>query len=171
MAVENSCEDIADLLLKAGSNVKQVCAGKSLVLMSVSNGDIPLTEILLEHGASIRDTTMKSHISTRISYTTTRMGHTALHLAVQSKSNDMVQFCLNHKVPINQRLCTGETALMLAAQQNMHSICELLLNNGARMNDSNQKDTPLWLSIYFGCEQSSRILIMHGADVNIAGKR
>lgn len=159
IAVEKSCEDIVFLLLQAGSHVNSVNAGKNLILLSVCNGDMPLTETLLEHRANLR--------------AVDRNNHTALHLAVLSKSEDMVQLCLSYKLCINQRSYTGDTALMLAARQNTETICETLLNNGARMNfyDRKLKETALSLSVYFGYEQNSRILIMHGANVNIPDKR
>lgn len=62
----------------------------------------------------------------------------------------------------------GQTALMLASERGHAGVCELLLNNGARVNavDSYNR-TPLFLATAFQHFDAARVLIEHGADPGV----
>ena len=50
----------------------------------------------------------------------------------------------------------------------MPEVCELLVSHGADMNSRDRyRETPLLASVYFGCEMNARILIQHGAALDL----
>ena len=158
-AIQKGSDMIVDLLVQAGSDINAKSCGLLPIHHSVSNGDLTLTEMLMAAGANIHEVDSKKQ--------------TCVHFAVQSKCEELVEFCLEKGLDVNAQSKTGDTPLMLAARSDSSVICEQLLLNGATMNcrDRNQNETALSLSVYFGFEENSRILIMHGADVNIPDKR
>jgi len=61
----------------------------------------------------------------------------------------------------------GDTALMLATQNDNITLVQSLLDKGADVNaKNNQGITPWMLSVFKGFTEIAKILLKHGADIN-----
>jgi len=64
-----------------------------------------------------------------------------------------------------------KTPLMIAAQNGRDSLCELLINHGARIDTKESKHghTALMVAVQNGCESTIKLLIDHGAPIDTLG--
>lgn len=159
-AVQRGSDVLALALLRAGCTVD--AHKKSIptpLHEAVKNNDYTIVDILLEFNADFQ--------------LSTPMRESPLHLAVQSRGEELVGLFMDLGLDRNAKTKTGDTPLMIAARQDSAAICEQLIINGANMDcrDHNQRETALILSVYFGFEENAKVLIAHGANLNITDKR
>lgn len=99
-------------------NVKELDELNDAFLTACENGDVAQARLLFESGA---DKTSRN-----------TLGESALHLAVNSSNNQMVEYLLKEVlINCNIRDTFGRTPLHWAAQQGQELICETLLLSGA----------------------------------------
>lgn len=82
---------------------------------------------------------------------------------------EMVTFLINHGADIQGAECGGTSPLHMALNNEALNTAELLLKNGADINnqDNFRKLTPLQFAALWGKKLAVKWLIEHGADVNL----
>ncbi|XP_055857259.1 ankyrin-3 [Episyrphus balteatus] len=116
-------------------------------------GHIDCLNILLQHKSPVDITTAK--------------GITPLHLAVNSE--EIVRLLLSHRANPNRKtFTTGETALHIAIRQGNLQVVELLLQSGAYINETNNREyTPLMCAIELDADEIAFSLVSKGAKLNL----
>ncbi len=98
---------------------------------------------------------------------TTSEGDTPLHFAAE-KSEDLTKFLLDNGADVNSKNKYGETPLFEVVDQ---KIAEMLLAKGAEINkEGRDGETPLFNAVYRGNKELVKILLDHGAQVNVQKK-
>eukprot|EP01084_Bolivina_argentea_P096046 172676_1 len=93
--------------------------------------------------------------------------------AIRTNDIPLFHFCLSEGMVDDMCCMTGQSAIMIAAQElNGDYYVNLLLKNNANVNILDEYSrTPLLLSCMQGFENLVEILLKHGADPNIVDKR
>lgn len=92
---------------------------------------------------------------------------TPLHLAVRRKDNKIVQFLLNKKVPITSfTTLFDQSPLGVAVEENLYEIAEMLLRNGAQINNDGHKEFLLHKACKSRFISLIELLMSYKADVN-----
>ena len=95
-------------------------------------------------------------------------GHTALLIASKYANQEMISFLIDNGADINATLDTLESPLHWAVASRDPLKVELLIKKGARFNwQDNLGLTPLHWSVSRDLLEIAKILIDHGADINI----
>lgn len=93
---------------------------------------------------------------------------TPLQLASLRGHDEIVKYLLGKGANVDLKDSDGNPVLVGI---NKISILKLLLNAGAKVNDTNSfGETPLMLAASFGYKDAVEILLLHGAEVNAKGK-
>ena len=97
----------------------------------------------------------------------------ALAEAARAHSAAAVALLLGHKkTQVDAGDANGTAALHVAAFHDAAEILQMLLEKGARVNGTNSlQRTPLWFACHAGKERAIGLLLRHGADPNLAGRR
>lgn len=97
-------------------------------------------------------------------------GRTLLHAAVMSKSVDMVNLILSHKVAVSAVDENGQDALMYAATMDLADVVRVLLRNGANPKAYSKTGACAIVSAAtHGSAETLKALIDGGADIEQAG--
>lgn len=91
--------------------------------MAAMAGHVDIARILLQKGEKVDSST--------------REGHTALHMAVEARQDQVIELLLGSGASINAKTAkTGETPLHLAARTSNGLKClAMLISSGARINE------------------------------------
>ncbi|KAF7715218.1 Uncharacterized protein PECH_008712 [Penicillium ucsense] len=117
---------VLSVLLRAGADPTiPDNTGLTPLHFAAQNGHAGLVQQLLASTPSNRDLVRQA----------TRMGETALHLAVQARQTTMVQVLLEHAPHVvNDQDLQGRTALHLACESNQQELVDLLVRAGAQLD-------------------------------------
>ena len=139
------------LLLENGADIEALADWKMRPLhFAVEDNHEDVIVLLLESGA---DSEMMS------------VDGTALHYAVLNNYENITRILLEH----GANLEAGEwTALHLAASRGNETMVALLLENGANINAQSSDGSPICLAAIFKREEVVRVLVRHGATVDLA---
>ena len=135
--------------------------GRTGFMLAVAGSDLVMAELLLELGADIE--------------TKDKEGKTALMRVVEQagkeggkeKEKEVVEFLLKHEASLKASVKeSGFTPLLLAAMQGNKTMVELLLANGADVEEEDSKDyTPLMHAAEKGHTDLVKYLMEKGAPV------
>ena len=147
----------ADLLIRAGADVNATNRyGASPLWMACTDGNDAMVRMLLNAGANPNLLAVG--------------GEPVLMAAARAGSLEAVKALLTYGADINRKEPRhGQTALMWAiGGHDQHSaVAQVLLEHGADVNVRSQGGfTPLMFAVRQGDEQSTRLLIKAGANVN-----
>ncbi|GLA98226.1 hypothetical protein AtubIFM57143_006165 [Aspergillus tubingensis] len=119
IAARSGREEVLQFLLERGSNPNARSSdNKTPLIYACTRGEqVGVVKRLLDAGAN------PDLVSDR--------GFSALHCAIESKSDDLVQLLLKQGTPLPSATETGVTILGSAVQHRMSSVVELLLQRGA----------------------------------------
>jgi ankyrin len=121
-AISQNNIDIIRLLLLNGSNVdNKTNYSMSSILLASSCANLDVAILLLEHGSNINDIS--------------QYGYAPIHIACITNKVDIVEYYLKNGAHIYIK--PDETPILLSAFYGRKSIIELLLSNGANINDEN----------------------------------
>lgn len=97
----------------------------------------------------------------------------SLYIATRNNHISIMKILLSsHSVNVNEQVFSGYTALHLAAYNNLLSAAQCLLEHGANVNiTDNRNCTPLLLASYEGATEIVALLLAYKADTTIGGKR
>jgi ankyrin repeat protein len=167
--------------------------GESWLITAIGGKNINLVKLLLNHGANINEKTEFANVSPLhrssaigsrdicqllITYgadvnAEAKYGQTPLHLATQYGHQDIVELLLDCGANINALDLAGCSPIFNAAQSHHQQIVECFLSRGARVNLTDREDfTPLLRAFQrAGGDETIRVLVAYGADVNVRGGR
>lgn len=123
-------------------------------------------EDLLFKAIENKDKAMVKHLLSLIQDVNRRdeQGNTYLHKAAMHNLNSIVSL-LNKGIDVNDRNKDGDTALSLAVKNNNKDIVEVLLNNGANVNNINNEGS--YVVNQVRCNKDIlQLLLDNGADIN-----
>lgn len=121
-AIAQNNINIIRLLLLRGANVHDKTSYKmSSILLASSCADLEVAILLLEYGANINDVS--------------EFGYTPIHIACITNKVDIVEYHLKNGAYLNIK--PYDTPILLSASYGRKSIIELLLSNGANINEQN----------------------------------
>ena len=148
---------MADLLLRAGANVKAANEfGATPLYAAVAHADPAMTEKLLAAGADPNTPLMSGETPLMEA---SRRGNLATVRALLSK----------HANPNALESNGGQNALMWALSQRQSAVVEELIKGGADIQAGSKTGfTPLMVAAQQGDEVSARILLRAGAKPNVA---
>ena len=145
-------------LLKQGSDVNAAQGdGMTALHWAATNGDVPMTQMLLSAGANVRATTRLG-------------GITALHLATQAGQAQVAAALIASGAEPNLATATGATPLMLAARSGNTETVTRLVEVGADINAKEKTYGQTALMVAAGLDRADvvRLLLAKGADWTIA---
>ncbi|KAH0545483.1 hypothetical protein FGG08_000484 [Glutinoglossum americanum] len=155
-AVRVGCEEAVRLLLGGGAYIDHENNDGDTALRVAAGGTKDgVLALLIERGASINHKNAE--------------GYTALHAAVSAGSISAVAQLIDAGADINAANKLGSTAIYLAATKGREAVLQLLLDRRSDIIDTRGGlyGTPLQRSCRFGHEWMVRLLLDHGADVNV----
>ena len=118
-AVRQDDLETADLLIRAGSNVKAANRfGATPLSLAATNGNAAMIEKLLKAGEDANAVVSES-------------GDTVLMLAARTGKPDAVAMLLTHGADVNKTNATGQTALMWAAAERNAAAVQVLVDHKA----------------------------------------
>lgn len=160
-AISGKNRNLVELLLNRGANVneKMKSGNVSPLHRASAIGCLDICELLITRGADVN--------------AEAKYGRTPLHLATQFGHQDIVELLLNTGANINSLDFSGCSAIFNAAQFHHQQIVECLLSRGAEVNlTDNDGFTPLLRAFQrSGGDETIRVLIAYGADLNVRGCR
>jgi ankyrin repeat protein len=166
-AAHNDAAEIAQILIRAGANVKATNRyGVASLHLACVHGNPALVEQLLEAGADPNSPQPS--------------GETALMTAARSGNADTIKLLLSHGANVNAREnWKGQTALMWAAAEGTPDVIRALIAGGADIQARTKTSlslsvqqpgdkafTALHFAIRGGRVDAARALLAAGADIN-----
>ncbi|MCP3689463.1 MAG: hypothetical protein GY784_13720 [Gammaproteobacteria bacterium] len=125
--------------------------GYTALARATLRGHLPITKLLVEHGASIKSNTDESN--------------TLLMLAVLSGQQPVTSFYVNKGVDLDARNNAGDTATMLAAA-NASNLTEFLIQSGADLQIRNQDDLNAYqIALNAGHEKTAQTIKRHSGTL------
>jgi ankyrin repeat protein len=180
LAIQLKNYDIADFLLSRGAkvNVKDKYNVTPLYT-AVSNKDFLITNLLIDYGAvtNIFITTLQGNLEALQNYlqvggnpnaTISKARQTLLELSIKAHSLAMVQCLLDKGANVNKTNAYGFTPLYIAASQGQYTICELLIDRGAKVNTICNKHTALYQAVRSENQNLVELLLDRGAKINLS---
>lgn len=153
IAAENGRLEMLKLLLEKGAQVDLIDYLDTPLNLAAKNGFSDVVELLLKYGADI------NHSGS--------LQETPLIKAIKNHHFSTVKTLIFYNVTINQPPYYG-TALMQAIKINNHKVVELLLQNGADVNQTGGLDgeTPLCLAAERADAEIIKLLLAYGAIID-----
>lgn len=152
---DGEIKEIHALVEKGTVDIDGLSANRQPALITaVSNGDEPLTRLLLSAGADPDIPNLG--------------GYTPLMVAARVGQLALVNLLIEAKVRINLANPQGGTALFLAAGTGQATVVTTLLDAGADPNLTDQRNiSPLMQAVAAGSGETVKILLERGADTRI----
>lgn len=141
-------------LLKKIKDINVSCDACNMypIHAAVSINTSRLTRLLVNKGADVN--------------VRNRYGKTPIHLACMYSKISNIKILLKNGANINETDNYGITPLMICSRESKVSNMEYLLANGANVNQADyDKNTALTYAIRNKCEECTRVLLEHGADM------
>lgn len=153
-AVEAGKLGCVKLLLSGGRDIdRHLCSGRRALEMAVTEGDIEMVKLLLEHNAG----TNADHGDGK--------SPRVLQIAVEKQFTSIVRLLVDRGANVNKWV--GARPLLLAAVDARHiKIAELLLDQGADVNASANDRTSVQTAANRGDLNMVRLLLGHNCGVN-----
>ena len=146
--------EVCRLLLQHGAGVDMTGSdGFTSLMLAARAGNVELTELLLGHGADVD------------------LGSpewSPLMLAVHHNHKDVCRVLLSAGANVDFVDDTGRSCLLLAVEDGLYEISDMLLENGAGVDLRQPRDgaTPLLRAAADGSPDLCSLLLRRGADVN-----
>lgn len=156
IATRNNNIILVQELIDAGANVNaQDSFGWTSLHIAVYYDCKDITKLLISRGANVNYINGNTNI-------------TALNLAINQCSTDMVKLLLDNGASVYSQDNKGDTPLHMAAFFGHKDVVELLINKGAIINISNRQGyTPIGFAVEENHEEVVRLLLFHKAIFNV----
>jgi len=155
-AVRAGKKEIVKALCNAGADLKYDGEGTELLTLHVACeiGNVEMVEILIEAGAQVDERCQNA---------------TPLMVASEGGHDEVVKKLVELGADVNAIRTDNSMALHIATVAKALKVCAVLLKNGAQVNALAMEDgiTPLMLAATVGDSFVTKLLIEHGADVNL----
>lgn len=178
--------EIVQILAKAGAIVDTTVSGWTPLHFAVSKGHIETVEALLKASASVSLPASNGHTPVAIAIQARNpkmldcllaVGHAdpngeckgwlPIHIATLAGTEECVKVLLHHGANINGQKADGVCALMIAAEKDMPSMIDLLLDADADMElVARNSATPLWMAMRKGNMDAVKALAKGGANTS-----
>ena len=160
ISAQRGCEECVKLLVATKIAINKTdSSGMTPLHWAITKGHITCVTLLLEHGA---DPNMRNIIA----------DNTALILAVETGSSEIVRLLINSQCNVNAVTTTGKSALHEAADRGYLDICELLIPCGAYVDmQTSEGDTPLMLATRNGHSNVASYLLDLKCDVHLVNNK
>ncbi|XP_055848105.1 ankyrin-3-like isoform X2 [Episyrphus balteatus] len=156
-AIQNTKENIIDLLLKRGATLNSCNKGLSPLHYAVGKHSSNITEKLLQYGAYV-DSLADFHNSKEF---------TPLHYACENGDFEIVKVLLKNGANVSFKTTEGLTPLHFACKNGNVETIDILLNSNADINArANNSLTPLYMAVENSHREAAKILMEHGAPIN-----
>ncbi|MCK5902907.1 MAG: ankyrin repeat domain-containing protein [Cocleimonas sp.] len=153
-AVEKNNLANVKLLLSLGANPNQIYQQENLLHKAVSNENIELTRLLLEHHA---DANIKN-----------RFKQTPIQIAVHKKLPILTQLLLQHRANVEVFDSSNNSLLHIAVRENKPMLLKQFIQHGALINAiNNSKKTALFMSVENSKLSMMMALLKAGANPNL----
>jgi ankyrin repeat protein len=154
-AAEHGHLNPANVLIEHGADVNaRDSFGSSVLEAAAWTGQLQMVRFLLIRGADIQAKNLIAH-------------------AAESTNVDLMRFLLDRGAQINGGQCRGQPALVWAILDRNHAALSLLLERGADPNEVGYgwAMAPLHSAVQQVDIVAARLLLAHGADVNLLDTR
>lgn len=162
-ATNNSNKDMVELLIEHGADINEIIRDTSLLWLSVCHDNEDIARLLIENGAN--------NVNTLCSGDNDYINISPLCVASRNGNTNIVKLLIHEAgADVNQKCSNGITALYTAAFFGHNGIVQIIINTGTIHNIDATNDvgcTALHASAQCGCIDIAKILIDHGADINI----
>lgn len=156
-AVGNGHLSVVRFLLGAGADVNPPNTSATALHVAIAWNQVKIVVELLQHGASISDTSSN--------------GHTSLYIAAGCGSAEIVRILIENGAEISSTDQGGYSPLHLAASSNGADIAKYLLDCGADPTaTSNDGRTPLHNAAYWGSHEVAKLLCISAANIAASDK-
>jgi len=187
VSAKNGYRDLAELLMKLGSNANSKDHQQNTPLhLAALNGHKNVAEVLIRYGSDVNVT---NDFGLSPLHWAAKSGHqeitefliqhgsdvmaqngihvTALHLAALNGHKNVAEVLIRYGSDVNVINYFGQSLLHWAAKSGHQEITEFLVQRGSDViaQDELQR-TPLHLAAQNGYEDLAEMLIQHGSDVN-----
>lgn len=169
-------------------------SGNYLINYSIIVNNIPVTTLLIKHGAKLDmiDSSGNTVLHIPIKFNYINMiklllkhddqnigvslldlkdihGNNALHDAIPTKNKEIINILLKNSANTNTKTAKGTPPLHLAVYTKSHSTCKLLLEHSAITTDSTNSigETALHLSTNLQLTKITKLLLEHNSNPNI----
>ncbi|XP_070133844.1 kinase D-interacting substrate of 220 kDa isoform X1 [Drosophila bipectinata] len=143
-------EECVRILLEHNAPIN-VVNSEGYAPLHVGAGFAGVTQLLIKHGALVNAKTLSD-------------GKTALHVAIESKSEESARLLLQTNININDTDDEGETPLMTAIACSMVDLAQELVERGARINlQDKQNNTALLYAVRGRHGDIAKLLLERGA--------
>ncbi|KAH8319007.1 hypothetical protein KR067_003754 [Drosophila pandora] len=143
-------EECVRILLEHNAPIN-VVNSEGYAPLHVGAGFAGVTDLLIKHGALVNAKTLSD-------------GKTALHVAIESKSEESARLLLKTNININDTDDEGETPLMTAIACSLVDLAQELVERGARINlQDKQNNTALLYAVRGRHEDMAKLLLERGA--------
>lgn len=172
LATEFQFYDVMELLLKHGSDTKAYNNdGQTALHVAVGNGDAKAVDILTGNlSAETKNTKRKKYAD--VNQKELFSWDTCLCMALRQGDNAIIDILLNNGADVNLTNGFFECPLILACKSNNVEFVEKLISAGANIGVygccSGNRQTPMGIISKYNYPDIARILLEHGADVNLA---
>ena len=179
-ASANGYVDCVNILLKAGADVNTQFESMSVLMITAGKGWNECVESLLRAGADVNFVNSQGLTSLQCAMMTEQVRMKLAKRDANGLDSYTNRFPLNNKdeglcakvlieggADVNVPDVDGNTALILAAQNNQVACISYILNAGAFVNEANHYgETPIMMASENGHTECVKKLIEAGADVN-----
>lgn len=167
-AAKNGLKEIVELLVshyEVDPNA-QTAFGMTPLLLAILNGREDIVDVLLKNGADLSMELLKSYDE----YEPLFEGDRPLHAAIKVGREDIITMIIHHKRSCLEKLGARDLSpLRLAAERNQTNITELLIKEGAQIDQrSPMGATALLTAAEHGHEDIVRALLSANADPSLA---
>lgn len=139
-----------------------ISVAASIVLCLGNATAQPITELIEKNDIRGVETFAQNHDINELLY-----DYTPLCYAVKCNKESIARLLISNKADLEKE-CHGKTPLMLAAKYDLIPIIDLLIESGARVDNSNQLgQTPLIYACKYGNLETARHLITKGATLEL----
>jgi len=152
LASLNNRPKMAELLINKGATVNPE-KSPSPLMGAVRDGHTQVVKVLLDYKAQVHGPPKASK--------------TPLHLAAEKGYTEIAELLIEHNASPNRKDATGSTPLYYATFNDHTQVMRILIDAKADVNQKIPEGTLLHLAAQRGSREASRLLLEHGAELEV----
>ncbi len=152
LASLNNLPRMVELLINKGAQVNPT-TGPSPLMGATRDGHTEVVKVLLNYKAQVHGSSKASK--------------TPLHVAAEKGYPQIAELLIQHQAEPNRKDKTGHTPLYYATYHDQIQVMRILIEAHADLNETIKEGTLLHLAAQRGSMEASRLLLEHGAKLEI----